>query len=132
MPTNFMTPDVNQLIKQIHSVLTPDLLSKRWKNQSHPLEGHCYVAAEALWHLLKKSNWTPFCASYIDENGQKATHWWIKNKKTNKIKDPTKEQYYPDNPPYHLGKPCGFLTNFPSKRAKTVIDRIKRLYSSNG
>lgn len=63
------------------------------------------------------------CASYIDEGG-KATHWWLQNKITNVIVDPTKEQYLPDKPPYHLGRGSGFLTKKPSKRAQIVINRV--------
>ena len=113
------------IIKKVQKFLTPDLLRGRWKLQSHPLEGHCYVAAEALWYLLGKDNWKPMCASYQDELG-KATHWWLVHKKTNKIADPTREQYLPDVPPYHLGKGSGFLTNTPSKRAQIVMDRVTR------
>ena len=112
-----------ELIKKIQKVLTPDLLVGRWKRQSNPLEGHCYVAAEALWHLLGKKDWKPICASYKDEGG-KATHWWLVNRHTGEIADPTKEQYLPDQPPYHLGKGSGFLTKHPSRRAQIVIDRV--------
>lgn len=117
---------MDNLIKKIQSSLSNELLKGRWKNQSHPLEGHCYIATEALYHLLGNQEWKPMCASYIDEKG-KATHWWLINKMTGDILDPTKEQYYPDIPPYHLGKGVGFLTKNPSKRAKIVIDRVKKI-----
>ncbi len=120
---------MKKLIRKIQSSLTPDLLSKDWKNQSSPLEGHCYVAAEALWHLLGKENWKPMRAPYL-RKGKKATHWWLVNRKSGKIADPTKEQFLPDNPPYHLGKGNGFLTKNPSRRAKVVIDRVLRDFGS--
>jgi hypothetical protein len=88
------------------------------------LKGHCYIATEALFHLLKDNKrWKPMCASYNDEHG-KATHWWLVNKDNGNILDPTKEQYLPDEPPYHLGRGCGFLTKNPSKRAKIIINRV--------
>ena len=118
--------NIHKLIKAIHKNLTPDLLKGRWKTQKHPLDGHCYVAAEALYHLLNKKEWQPYYAAYNDKIG-KATHWWLVNKKTGKIADPTKEQYYPDNPPYDFGKKAGFLTLLPSKRASIVIERIKNI-----
>jgi hypothetical protein len=112
------------LIRRIQQVLTPDLLVGRWKKQTHPLEGHCYIATEALYHLLSdKENWKPMCASYTDEEG-KATHWWLVNRNTGRILDPTKEQYLPDEPPYHLGWGTGFLTKKPSKRAQVIIDKL--------
>lgn len=115
------SPDL--LIEWVQKPLTPDLLKGRWKKQSHPLEGHCYVAAESLWWLLGCVDWTPYCASYQDEGG-KATHWWLVNKQTRKIADPTKEQYLPDEPPYHLGRGNGFLTKKPCKRAQIVVERV--------
>jgi hypothetical protein len=113
------------LILNIQKNLTPDLLRGRWKvQQEHPLEGHCYIAAEVLWHSLGKNNYKPICASYSDEKG-KCTHWWLVDKKTNNILDPTAEQYHPEKPPYELGRGCGFLTKEPSKRAKIVLNRMR-------
>lgn len=114
---------VDVIIAKVQRALSPDLLSGRWKVQTHPLEGHCYIAAEALWHLLGPDEWRPFCASYKDEGG-KATHWWLEHRITGERADPTREQYEPDEPPYHIGKPMRFLTKAPSKRARIVIDRV--------
>ncbi len=111
------------LIKKIQKNLSSDLLKGKWKIQSSPLEGHCYIATEALYHILNNNEWTPMCASYSDESG-KCTHWWLMNKITHEILDPTKEQYLPDEPPYHLGRGNGFLTKLPSKRAKILIGRV--------
>ena len=112
------------LIKKVQRGLSPDLLKGRWKVQTHPLEGHCYIATEALFHILPdKENWKPMVASYNDEGG-KATHWWLVNRTTGKILDPTREQYGDKIPPYHLGKGTGFLTKLPSKRAQIIISNI--------
>ncbi len=117
---------MKRLIKKIHRHLSPDLLKGRWRVQSNPLEGHCFIATEALYHMLpNKEQWKPMVASYKDEGG-KATHWWLINRITGDILDPTKEQYLPETPPYHLGKGCGFMTKLPSKRAKTLIERIRQ------
>jgi hypothetical protein len=126
VPVNPRNVNVNEAIKKVQQSLTPDLLVGRWKTQTHPLEGHCYVAAEALWYLLGRTKWKPVCASYIDDGG-KATHWWLVHRKTGEIADPTKEQYHPEVPPYHLGKGSGFLTVKPSKRAQVVINRARSL-----
>lgn len=114
---------VTKAIKQVQRNLTPDLLRGRWKIQTHPLEGHCYVAAEALWHLLGRVDWKPVFSAYEDEGGR-ATHWWLVHRTTGVIADPTKEQYEPEQPPYHLGKGCGFQSQQPSKRAQKVLDGI--------
>lgn len=108
------------LIRRIQRVLTPDLLSKRYQAEQHPLGGHCYVAAEALYHAMggKEAGLVAYVAS-VDNT----THWWIQ--KGQRRYDPTKLQYTDLGlePPYHLGRPCGFLTRQPSKRAREVLRR---------
>jgi len=39
-------------IKKIQAALTPDLLKAQYRGSDIPYYGHCYVAAEALYHLL--------------------------------------------------------------------------------
>lgn len=108
------------LIRRIQRVLTPDLLSKKYQTETHPLGGHCYVAAEALFHAMggKDAGLMAYVASYDG-----CTHWWIQ--KGQRRYDPTKQQYTDLGlePPYHLGRPCGFLTKQPSKRAQLVLKR---------
>ena len=126
---------ISDMIDLVQKSLTDDLLRGRWKNKddnSHHTDGHCYVAAEALWHLLGIDKYQSYVASYIDKGG-KATHWWLRNKITGEYADPTKEQYLHINevPPYHIGKRAAFLTKLPSKRAKIVIDRVNILRGCN-
>lgn len=100
------------------------LLSPKWKRlkeSDNAMEGHCYIAAEALWHLTDRKL-KPKCASY-QEDGEKKTHWWLEND-YGEIFDPSAEQYLPDFPPYNLGRGCGFLTIEPSKRAVSVIQGV--------
>jgi hypothetical protein len=121
-----MTPTLRQSIALVQNALSPDLLKGRWTvvpPDAHATEGHCYVAAEALWHLLGREHWQPMCASYQDEHGP-ATHWWLVHKVTGRRGDPTREQYGEQEPPYHLGRKAGFLTKQPSRRAQIVLDRI--------
>lgn len=114
-------------IRKIQKALSSRLLSSKWLKMvspnDHKTTGHCYIATEALWHLQGKDRfkWQPMVASYIDNN-IKCTHWWLTNKKTGKILDPTKEQYYPNKPPYHLGRNAGFLTTKPSKRTVKILE----------
>jgi len=114
--------DLNTAVSLVQTNLSPDLRKKRWQGETHPLGGLCYVGAEALYHLLGDPNWIPQCARYTDDKG-KSTYWWLKNKLTGEISDPTAEQFpYPF--PYETGRGTGFLTKHPSKRAKLVLERI--------
>lgn len=113
-----------EIIQAIRKSLTPELLSKEWKPfADEHCTGHCYIGAEAAYHLLggKKAKLKVFVASY-----EEGTHWWLVDIE-GKIIDPTECQYtaYGDKPPYHLGRCCGFLTTQPSKRAQVVINRVK-------
>ena len=124
---------VEEVRQMVQKALSPELLKGRWRTEQGTLDGHCYVASEALWHLLDKTLWQPHYAVYEDAGGR-ATHWWLVHKDTLEIADPTKEQYDGYNfldknleagvPPYKIGKIGNFLTKEPSKRAKIVIDRV--------
>ena len=115
------------------SVLTPDLLRRDWlarQENEHHTHGHCYVAAEALFHLL--GGWDSEWRSWVgfEDND---THWWlVSNRRNNRILDPTKEQYTcsnpPVEPPYSTGRKNTFLTKQPSKRARIVMDRVKSIF----
>ena len=119
-----MTPA--RCIRKIIRVLTPDLLKPAYRfmaSDSNPTAGHCYHAAEALYHLLggKKKGWTPMRVRESDG----MTHWWLRHS-SGKIADPTADQYRTvgEEPPYHEGRAGGFLTKDPSARAKVIIQRI--------
>ncbi len=118
-----------KLIKAIQKSLTSDLLSKQWRPFADEYcTGHCYIAAEALYHLIDGADagLKVFVASY-----EEGTHWWITNNK-GKIFDPTKIQYtaYGEQPPYEKGRRGGFLTKQPSKRAQIVIDRVREILNT--
>ncbi len=110
---------MKSLIKKIQKNLTPDLLSKKYKNQTHSLSGHCYVATESLYHLLpNKNEYKPVVASINN-----ITHWWLQHRKTGKIIDITAKQFN-FKFPYHLGKGTGFLTKTPSKRSIILMSKV--------
>lgn len=102
----------------VQGALDDSLRRAPWKGSSNPMAGHCYVASEALYHMLggKASGWTPMFIRHED-----APHWFLKNR-SGKVLDPTASQFHTPVP-YDKGKGKGFLTAEPSKRAKTVIDR---------
>jgi phage gp45-like len=93
----------------------------------NPLSGHCYVAAEALWHLIggKKSGFVPQVLSHGSwpkglNPGE--THWFLRRGR--KILDPTAGQFETEID-YDKGRGTGFLTREPSNRAKTVMERVQ-------
>jgi len=112
---------MNEIIKLIQESLTDDLLKKEHKKpQKNFLWGHCYIATEALYYLLGEDNvnYTPSTIK-VDE----ITHWFLKNKNTGEIIDPTKDQFdYPLN--YDKSVNRFFLTTTPSKRTLILLNRI--------
>ncbi len=112
---------MNEIINNIQKSLTDDLLKSKYrKTKKNHLSGHCYVATEALYHLLgdDKVNYIPSTLKIDD-----ITHWFLKNKKTGEIIDPTKDQFdYPLD--YSGSRNRFFLTNKPSKRTLILLNRI--------
>jgi hypothetical protein len=113
---------IQETMKSIKKHLSPDLLKPEYRGNDNPYYGHCYVATEALYHLLggEKSGLYPVRAR--DDKG--VVHWWLEDDDGN-IYDPTREQYAFSNPPYDKGKRGGFLTKTPSKRTSKLISRIQ-------
>lgn len=118
--------ELDKYIELIHESLSKDLLKKQYQadyDNLHFTTGHCYIASEAIYHTFGgKEKWSAY-AGRDDNNG---THWWLKNKDTGEIVDPTKEQYTSLGlePPYNKGRPCAFLTREPSQRAQKLIARV--------
>lgn len=128
----FENNNYQTLINKIQSVLTPDLLKGIWNKQfDNPMAGHCYAATEALFWLLggPDSDWKPYVLShktFPDRLAEGETHWFLKNKNTGEILDPTKEQFEDTPIPYDNGISNGMM-NYPkggSKRAREIIKRI--------
>ena len=111
----------NKLAALIAESLTDDLRRPPWRGSPDPLAGHCYVASEAAWHLLgaASSGWRP---TFIKHQG--VSHWYLTNKDNDEILDITAGQF-DEAPDYSSGIGKGFLTNAPSKRASTLLMRIK-------
>jgi hypothetical protein len=108
------------MIEKIQSALTPDLLKPRFRGNANPLYGHCYAATEALYHLWgKERGYRPYRAK--DSAG--VTHWWLE--KDGAVVDPTAGQYAEGEAPYAKGVCGGFLTRGPSRRARTIMERVK-------
>lgn len=119
--------NIDDYIEALHSCLTKDLLKKQYQSdyeKNHFTTGHCYIASEAVFHTFGgKDEWS----AYSGRDHNNGTHWWLKNKLTKEIVDPTKEQYTSIGiePPYDKGRPCAFLTREPSARARDLMTRIE-------
>jgi hypothetical protein len=104
-------------VDQIRSVMATDLGEP--KGAEHCAKGHCYVASEALYHLLggKEAGWDPH--SITHEGGP---HWFLKHR-GGRVLDPTSDQF--NTPiPYGNGKPSRFLTDMPSDKTRQLVDKL--------
>lgn len=119
-----------ELIDAIHRNLSDDLLSPKWRKlrTNRPTSGHCYIAAEALWHLLggRDSGFTPHVLSHAlwpEGLDPGETHWFLR--RGDEILDPTAEQFEGTPIAYNIGRANGFLTREPSRRASILIKRVE-------
>lgn len=113
--------DREDLVAAATESLDNSLRKPQYRSSPNPLTGHCYVASEALWHLMggHESGWVP---QNVKHEGDQ--HWYLRHSKTGEILDPTAGQFRTPVP-YHQGRGRGFLTKEPSKRAAELISRIK-------
>lgn len=105
-------------IALIHENLTDDLRKPEYQGHPNPLYGHCYVAAETLYHLLNDHDVKP-CR--VEHEG--TTHWYLRRR--DEIIDPTASQF--ESPvPYDQGRATSFLTQKrPSQRSRELLRRIR-------
>ena len=97
-----------------------DLRRPRYRGNPHPLSGHCYVASEALFHVLKGLGYT-VKPMFIRHEGE--PHWYLQVDGVGVV-DPTAGQFT-SAPDYSAGRGRGFLTTEPSKRAETLLQRVR-------
>lgn len=90
--------------------------------------GRCYVAAEAVYHAIggKASGWVPqvmrLPGGFALRNGSAlyaATHWYLRSADKLYVLDPTVHQF--TEAPGYWGRGCGFLTQYPSRRARELL-----------
>jgi hypothetical protein len=115
----------SSVMRDIQGALSLDLLHpsyRRTDRQSLKVActGHCYVATEALYHLLgKEVGFRP----YVFRHPNGATHWWLGHPETGEILDPTSPQLGRVFD-YSQGRRATFRTAQPSKRALELMRRI--------
>lgn len=107
------------LINQLRSNLTPDLLHPKYRDGSNLSAGHCYVASEALYHLLggKASQMKPMQISHEGKS-----HWFLIDI-AGTVYDITADQFKTPVP-YEKARGRGFLTRNPSKRALKLMGTV--------
>lgn len=113
--------DREDLVAAATESLDNTLRKPQYRSSPNPLTGHCYVASEALWHIMggHESGWVP---QNVKHEGDQ--HWYLRHSQTGEILDPTAGQFKTPVP-YHQGRGRGFLTKQPSKRAQELINRIQ-------
>jgi len=106
------------LRKKIVRNLSDDLLKKEYLSveNKNKYTGHCYVASETYYHLSNEK----LMIYQIKHEG--SSHWFLKDEKNNII-DLTSKQFK-TKVPYEEATRRSFLTNFPSKRCKTLMKRV--------
>jgi hypothetical protein len=106
--------------KRIIDNLTDDLLKKEYLNypNKNKFTGHCYIASECYYHLANEN------LKVYHIKHENSTHWFLKNNK-DEIIDLTAEQFTTPVP-YMNARGGAFLTKEPSKRSKTLMDRVMK------
>jgi hypothetical protein len=112
---------VDVLARRVAAALSDDLRQPRYRGDPNPMRGHCYVATEALYHLIggAKSGAKPMNVKHEGDQ-----HWFLRLQ-DGRIVDVTASQF--ESPvPYALARGRGFLTREPSRRALEVIRRVSQ------
>lgn len=111
-------PQHEWVVYAVQESLDDDLRRAPWKGSDDELEGHCYVASEALHHLIPDVS-----PQFIWHEG--VPHWFLRDADGD-VLDATASQFKTPVP-YTEAKGKGFLTKNPSKRAKVVIERARKI-----
>ena len=123
----FISMTVTKLTQLIAQSLSPKLLKPEYRqtNANNPMYGHCYVATEALHHLLQKFSLTNTFRPFQAKDDNNISHWWLQNDDGD-VLDITAAQYTSvgKTPPYDRGKARMFMYPSPSKRSRKVIEAV--------
>lgn len=117
-----LVDSLSAIVKAVRRHLTPDLLKPQYRGQPHPMAGHCYVAAEACHHLLKRIG---IESRPVSGRHRGVSHWWLLV--GGEVVDPTADQFS-EPVDYSQGRRRGFLTKGPSRRARILMARVENSY----
>lgn len=111
--------DERMVTSAVRESLTPELRYGTAKAEKDDgCLGYCYVASEAVWHLLGGRS-SGLVSEQVRHEG--VSHWYLR-RHDGSVLDLTACQFTAPVP-YGAGRPRGFLTSHPSSRAKVVIER---------
>lgn len=111
---------VDTTVNEVRMQLTDELRRAPWQGSDNSVAGHCYVASEAVFHLLGGKSAGLDVYRLMMPDG--FTHWFLTGPFVGVI-DPTVDQF-DSEPAYERATRTGFLTSQPSARAQVVIDRV--------
>ena len=121
---------INEAIKKtLNNLEINDLQSSYRKmhrdGDCNPLFGHCFVATEVLWELLKEQNINEFLPHYVCH--EECGHWFLKHRQNGDIVDVTAGQFKTPVPYHKRGRRSSMmrLEEIPTKRTIEFLRRIK-------
>ena len=122
---------INAAVKKTLENLETDDLQSSYKKMHETedinfLTGHCFVATEVLWELLKEQNINDYMPNHIQH--EEVSHWYLRHKMNGDIIDVTAGQFKTPVPYHREGKASGMMRmpDIPTKRTIKVLDRIKK------
>jgi hypothetical protein len=120
-------------VRQIHAVLTPDLVYRDYRHDPGELyEKCCYPMTEAFFHFLggRSVGLQPMNLVEFDEEGRRWSHWWLQAGSS--VIDLSNRDGRPlPGFPYEDGRKRNFQTPTPSRRARTIMSRLRERLRSD-
>ena len=120
---------INDAIKKVLDNLQLDDLKKKYRKKHeeencNELYGHCFVATEVLWELLKEKNTHEFFPHYVFH--ENCGHWFLKHRQNGDIIDVTAGQFETPVPYHKRGRRSSMmrLDEVPTKRTIEFLRRI--------
>jgi len=113
--------------------VTPNIAAREVRRAiGHRVAGYCYVASEAVYHLVGARGRRHLVPMVIRVEGRPpvGTHWWLEDRSVDppRVIDVTAGQFRPrlTRAERKLGRGCGFLTRRPSIGAWEIIAAVRR------
>lgn len=120
-------PDEEALMIREYLRESPELLHTEYKEESStPLEGLCYPAAEAYYHVMD-CELDVYCLSWSDVDPEAdGTHWYLRDSDSGEFIDLSLPAGQVEElPPFEAGRRRGFMTgDSPSKRTAQVLSSL--------